>query len=145
MSINQKIPWKDEYNLGIKNIDTQHKKLFELVNRLYDLEDSKSSKEELRVILYEFSDYVKVHFKEEEEYMLSIGFPGLEEHKKKHMQIVDNLTQIITTPATLSIIKTKMRVVAKRALLDHITDVDIKIKEFLGKSDAEEIFDISDL
>lgn len=139
------IPWDDKYLLGIKEVDIQHRKLFDLVNKLYGL-DENSTKDELRVILYAFSDYVKTHFKDEEAYMLLIGYPDLKKHKKIHESIVEMLRQLISTPASLEIIKTKMRVVAKRALIDHIANVDMKIKEFVATQDiVEEIFDISDL
>ena len=144
-SSSQKVPWDDRYKLGIDRIDTQHEKLFELVNRLFELEDSNSNKEELRSILYEFSDYMKTHFHDEEEYMSMIDFPELEEHKKLHQEIIDSLTQIITTPAKLSIIKSKMRIVSKRALIDHIMHEDTKIKMFVSEQEEEDIFDISDI
>ncbi len=144
MSSSKKIPWSDEYSIGIKGIDFQHKKLFDLVNRLYDLDET-SSKEDMRVILYEFSDYVKVHFKDEEAYMLSVDYPELEQHKKKHENIVETLTQVISKPASLDIIKTKMRVIAKRALIDHIVHEDMKIKKFVSEDIDEEIFDLNEL
>ncbi len=144
MPSNQKIPWRDTYKIGIKDIDTQHRELFDIVNRLYDLEDEQSIKEKLRTILYEFSDYMKTHFKDEEEYMLSIGYPLLKEHKQIHEDIIKSLTTIITTPAKLPIIKSKMRVVAKRVLIEHILNEDMKIKMFLlEKGEEEEVFDIS--
>ncbi len=146
MPSNKKIPWSDEYNLGIKGIDFQHKKLFDLVNRLYDLDDS-SSKEDLRVILYEFSDYVKTHFSDEEAYMESINYPELEKHKLIHQHIVETLINLINKPATLAVVKTKMRVVAKRVLIEHIIDEDMKIREFvdLHEDIDEDVFDITDL
>ncbi|MDD2906832.1 MAG: hemerythrin family protein [Sulfurimonas sp.] len=145
MSNNQKIAWDNSYRLGIKKIDQQHKKLFELVNRLYDLEEGVNTKEELRVILYEFSDYVKVHFQDEEDYMTSIAFPDLKNHKLLHEHLVDSLSKIIQTPAKLDIIKTKMRVLAKRVLIDHILQEDTKIKLYALQNCDEEIFDISDI
>jgi len=141
----QKIPWDKRYQLGIEMIDTQHKKLFDLVNRLYDLEDSKNVKEELRVILYEFNMYMQIHFEDEEEYMASIDYPDLQEHKKLHKDIIDSVNNIIVTPAKLGIIKSKMKVVAKRALVDHIMNEDTKIKLYVVEKEAEEIFDISDI
>jgi hemerythrin len=145
MSSNQKIPWDDRYKLGIEKIDTQHEKLFELVNRLFELEDSHSDKEKLRTILYEFSDYMKTHFRDEEEYMSLIEFPDIEEHKKLHQEIIESLTQVISTPAKLNIIKSKMRIVSKRALIDHIVHEDTKIKMFVTEQEDENIFDISDI
>lgn len=142
MPHNPKIPWDDSYIIGIKAIDNQHKKLFDLVNRLYDVEEGENSKEELRTILYEFNDYMKVHFKDEEEYMASIDFPDLKNHRKIHQKLIENLATIIHTPAKLEIIKTKMRVVAKRVLIDHIMHEDIKIKLYALKDCNEEIFDL---
>ena len=111
---NGKVRWEDSYSIGIESIDIQHKKLFELVNKLYDLKDNSNIKEEIRDILYAFREYTITHFQDEEFYMKSIGYPELEEHKLMHEHIIDSLSQIINTPANLSIIKTKMRVVAKR-------------------------------
>ncbi len=146
MSLNQKVPWDDSYKIGVDAVDEQHKHLFDVVNRLYDLEDGADVKEELRVILYEFNDYMKVHFQDEEDYMLSIGFPTLEEHKKIHASIMKSLAQIIHTPAKLAIIKSKMRVVAKRVLVEHILNEDTKIKLFLiGKEKEESVFDLEDM
>lgn len=145
MSPNKKIPWDNRYEIGIETVDEQHKKLFDLVNKLYELEDGKDTKEELRTILYDFSEYMKVHFKDEEDYMSSIKFPLLFEHKQLHREIIDALAQIIHTPARLGIVKSKMRIVSKRVLVDHIMNEDSKIKLFLLEQENDEIFDISDL
>jgi len=143
---NEKVHWEDSYSIGIKEIDDQHKKLFDLVNKLYDLEDNENIKEDMREILYAFRDYTIVHFKDEEEYMRSIAYPELEKHKKKHERIVNSLSQIISTPASLSIIKTKMRVVAKRILVDHIIEEDHKIAIYKESNIAEEeVFDLDDI
>ena len=37
----QKIKWDDAYSLGIKNIDDQHKKLFDIVDKIFSLQESK--------------------------------------------------------------------------------------------------------
>ena len=90
---------------------------------------------------------MNTHFKDEEEYMSSIKYPQLEEHKKLHQELIDYLASVIKTPAKLEIIKTKMKVVAKRALIDHIMNEDTKIKLFkiTQGGDSEEIFDITDI
>ncbi len=143
---NEKVHWEKSFAVGIKEIDDQHKKLFDLVNKLYDLEDNANIKEDIREILYAFRDYTLVHFKDEEEYMKSIAYPALEEHTKIHERIIDSLSQIISTPASLSIIKTKMRVVAKRILIEHIIEEDHKIALFQkSNTTSEEVFDLDDI
>lgn len=141
---NKKILWDDRYKIGIRSIDNQHKKLFDLVNKLYDLDETKNLKEEMREILYEFNDYIKTHFDDEEIYMRSIGYPLLGEHEKLHADIIDTITKIIQTPATLNIMKSKMRIIAKHALVDHILHEDSKIKIFLVEEGIESIHEIGD-
>ena len=146
MKSTQQIPWDDRYLISIEGIDTQHKKLFQLVNRLYDLDDATTTKDDLRVILYEFNEYMKVHFSDEEEYMLSIAYPDLEKHKELHSDIIDSFTKVIQAAASLNLMKVEMKVIAKSILIDHILNEDSKIKLFLLDSEInEEIFDISDL
>ena len=144
----QQIPWDDAYLLGIKKLDAQHKHLFDLVNKLYNLKEENYTKEELRSILYKFSEYMKTHFHDEESYMQRIDYPAIDEHKKVHAKIIDSLHTLIETPMKLPLLKSKMKIVAKRSLIDHILYEDIKIKKFaqsnfeIGKVD-EEIFELS--
>ena len=144
MDHNEKVHWCDSYLLGIKLIDNEHKKLFELVNELYNVEDGPNVKEKIRKILYSFSDYTAIHFKDEEEFMKSISYPDLEEHKKIHQMIIENLSHIIHTPATLGIIKSKMKIVAKRILIEHILNEDMKISRYIQDSPhlKEKIYDV---
>ena len=147
MPSNQKIPWHNEYNIGVKEIDKQHKKLFDLVNTLYELNDKSNIREDLRKILYDFSYYTKTHFQDEEEYMLSIDFPLYKEHKQIHQNILKALSKILSTPAKPNIIKSKMKIAAKRLIIDHIVHEDMKIKLFLLEKEekiSEEIFIIND-
>ena len=130
---NQEIPWKEEYRIGIDDIDKQHMKIFETINKLYAFEPYQETKENIRTVLYDFSDYMNTHFKDEEKYMLSINYPFLEEHKKLHEDIINTLHEIIYFPACLSIIKSKMKIVAKKTFIHHITHDDIKIKDFVLK------------
>ena len=43
----------------------------------------------------ELVDYVVKHFKDEESYMASIGFPNLEEHKKLHGNLLVELNKFV--------------------------------------------------
>ncbi len=138
------IAWNDDYNLGIDSIDIQHKHLFEIANRIFSLKESSKVKEEIRVILYELSDYTQKHFEDEEAYMLEIGFPELEDHKQLHKKIVDLVASILDNNHRLDTIQTKMRVIAKRALIEHILHEDMKIQEY-QESLEDDSFDLDSL
>jgi len=125
------IEWDEGYSLGISNIDIQHKNLFEIAGKVFSLKESPNVKEEIRIILYELNDYIKKHFAEEEAFMEEISFPDSDYHKKLHRKIVENVTSITKNNHRLDTIQTKMRIIAKRALIEHIMNEDMKIKLFL--------------
>ncbi|MCF6340804.1 MAG: hemerythrin family protein [Sulfurimonas sp.] len=146
MSIDKEILWNDRYKLGIDIIDTQHKHLFDIVEQLYALDDTENTKEEFKSILNEFSEYMKTHFKDEEGYMLSVQYPNLEEHKQLHQDLIDKLVVTIKSSSKLNILKIKIRIIAKRVLIEHIVNEDIKIKLFgMSKINNNLIFDSSDI
>lgn len=77
--------WQDRFNIGVDVIDREHKKLFNVLNKLfaYGKEEEKSKWVCQEAIKY-FRDHALQHFSEEEEYMQSIHYAGLETHKHIH-------------------------------------------------------------
>ncbi len=77
--------WEERYNIGVDIIDTEHKKLFRVINRLFSFieEEDKSSWVCQEGIKY-FKGHAMKHFAEEEGYMESIHYPELETHKRLH-------------------------------------------------------------
>jgi len=75
--------WRDEYCLGVKEIDNAHRQLFYIINQLLDHHEKDSEwvcQEGIRF----FKVYALKHFAEEESYMASIGYEDLEQHKRVH-------------------------------------------------------------
>lgn len=91
------IQWSEEYRLGLKDIDEQHKNLFAIANKAYEL-----LKNELRLdkydqileILDELRDYTATHFSQEEQYMASIGYPKLLSHKVQHSDFIEKISNV---------------------------------------------------
>jgi len=135
----EEVQWENKYCLGIKKIDDQHKHLFELANQVFKLEED-NSKVEIRELLVEFSEYMKTHFKDEEEYMKSIDFPELQYHKKLHEDIVQTLSNISKDVTSISELKHKMKDIAKKVLIEHIVDADMKIKNIQNQEVDLSIF-----
>lgn len=77
----------DDCLTGIPEIDKEHKKLFLLINEIYDLlhnDRLKDKYREVRKILAELRRYTVEHFANEEAYMESIHDAELELQKKEH-------------------------------------------------------------
>ncbi|MCH5322291.1 MAG: hemerythrin family protein [Helicobacter sp.] len=124
------IKWDDSYSIHNAHIDKQHQKLFNLAEKAYSLAHKHTSPEELRVVLMEFFDYVKEHFRDEEIYMQAIEYPDLEHHKKIHRELTQSLIYLIKELKTINDVKEGLSVIAQKWLLEHIVKEDIKIEQY---------------
>jgi hemerythrin len=80
--------WKDEYAIGVYEIDEQHKRLFTLVERLQRACDEGADREVIDMALRELIEYTKTHFGFEERMMLAHGYEDRDEHRKYHAKFV---------------------------------------------------------
>lgn len=131
------INWHDSYSIHNKKIDEQHKILFELAKKASLMGNKYTSREEIKDILAEFFDYMKVHFSDEEAYMELIGYPELDEHKKLHKYIIQELATTILNIKNVNEMKEKLGVIAQEWLLGHILHQDMLIEKYRAKSFIE--------
>jgi hemerythrin len=85
--------WRDKYELGVPLIDEQHKELFRRVESFLQVLRSEAKWDEkvqkVNETLEFMKGYVVEHFRDEEEYQQSIGYPGYEAHKQIHIGMVN--------------------------------------------------------
>lgn len=82
----QSMQWSDRFSVGNKELDFQHLKLINLLNRLILISATQSIHSEIiKSILDEMTTYAHVHFKTEERLMEAYNYPGMKEHKKQHL------------------------------------------------------------
>lgn len=87
----------DNYLVGIDLIDKEHKELFRIVdkaNHLIKSYNASSSYDKIIEILNELKEYTKEHFGDEEEFMESIHYKGIEAQKRAHEAFIDKLENI---------------------------------------------------
>lgn len=85
------------YHTGIEIIDDEHRRLFEIIKETNDLMEEKLLHDKYDGIVHilgELKSYTIKHFADEEEYMESIGYEGLEAQKVAHMAFMDRLNDI---------------------------------------------------
>ncbi len=92
-----KFEWNEIYELGIQEIDLQHKKLISISNELYDIatKGDVNLKITMSKILKNLTDYTVYHFTSEEEFMKKYGYQGAPMHKIAHDNFVAEVTQQI--------------------------------------------------
>ena len=83
--------WKPSYDLGIPEIDHDHRLLVGMINELYEAMKQGQGYELMNELLNRLIDYVGKHFETEEGFMRAGNYPGILEHEKEHQQFRANI------------------------------------------------------
>ena len=86
-----KMQWKDEYSLGIAEIDAQHRELLSLFGRISQGIVAGASWSDLHYRVSELRQFADFHFAFEEGLMRMFGFPGVQEHTSAHRALFSKL------------------------------------------------------
>jgi hemerythrin len=81
------VVWQETNSVGNKTLDEQHKRLLDILNRLYDAM-SAVAPVRVRALTEELVNYTREHFRDEERMLLRAGYPNLEQHKSIHQTMV---------------------------------------------------------
>ena len=92
------------------------------------LDPQRTSKGQLAIIMKQFFEYLREHFKDEEAYMQSIDYPLLNLHKKLHENIVEAFTDMLKQTQEVETLMKKMQVVSHEWLIGHVLDHDLHIE-----------------
>ena len=106
--------WSNAYSLDNTEIDNQHKKLFEILNRLFDICVGKNDLDTVETVMDDLESYTDYHFKFEEQHMHDVGFYDIDNHRAAHSYF------------------TKEIKFAKRRQLHDKSSTDNKLIEFLS-------------
>lgn len=88
------IRWNDSYSIGLKIIDTQHKRWIEFINILYREYKLKAKKEDILEHMAKLLDYADYHFGFEEKYMEDFKCDALCGHKDVHADFVGRIIKL---------------------------------------------------
>lgn len=78
------LTWKDDYSVGVAQIDGEHQNLIEMINYAYDSIVEGKEQEVLADIVGDMKVYASEHFSTEEGLMRKYGYPESNEHKAVH-------------------------------------------------------------
>ena len=87
------ITWEKKFSVENNTIDTQHKKLIDLINQLFDSMREGKSKDILENLLKALVDYTVYHFDEEEKMMKAVNYANYEPHIKIHETFVAKIKE----------------------------------------------------
>ncbi len=79
----QRVEWGQEFEIGIKVIDSQHRRIVDYINSLVDMGDN-GSHQEIAGLLEALLDYTYSHFAFEEALMEEAGYEFIAIHQNTH-------------------------------------------------------------
>lgn len=80
--------WSDRYSVGNNDIDNDHRRLFEIINMLQEMQLTGDNAGKFAEVLSSLFDYSMYHFNREEEYMNQISYDEIEAHRNEHKKYI---------------------------------------------------------
>jgi hemerythrin-like metal-binding protein len=121
--------WKDSYSIGIDTIDTQHKQLFDIMNKIYVASEEESDLEMIMPLFDQLQDYTKYHFDEEEQFFTTLSESNIEQHKNEHQFFINELEKIKQQSLRIGTISLELLYFLNDWLVNHIQVEDPKYLE----------------
>jgi methyl-accepting chemotaxis protein/hemerythrin len=133
------MPWTKEIEIGIPEIDTQHKKLIDLINKLYDSMKANQGVENLLHLYDELVEYTIYHFDFEEDFISKKGYTHVPNHRQLHENLkADVAAQREKFANGESVIGFNLLSFLEDWIRTHIMIQDRKYADFiLGKEEAK--------
>lgn len=101
------VAWDSKFEIGLPQIDIQHKKLVELCNNLYHQimihKEKNDWKNDCVMALKECVAYVQTHFADEEKLMIASNYESYTNHKAIHTAFAKKVLEFSQSFETLSI------------------------------------------
>lgn len=119
-------PWDDKLITNYVKIDNDHKKLVDLINKLYDAMLSGKGRDVCGRVLDELFDYAKTHFALEERLMEANNYAKTAEHKAEHAHLVKKVSEFkIEYDLDISLtVNTSLLTFLRDWLINHIAKSD---------------------
>ena len=118
--------WKDSYDLGVHDMNEEHKVLISIMNKLFRYWEEGKEFEVLRDTIDELGSYTLKHFEDEERYMESLDYPDLKVHKIIHQDLLKKFKKYQEEFQTSGEISEKFFDFLKLWLSAHIQGIDMK-------------------
>lgn len=87
--------WREEFSVGIEEVDHEHKELIELIGNLQQSLHGGADTDQVVEALGEIYAQISAHFALEEKMMRKTRYPQFADHKEDHETLLDDLRDIM--------------------------------------------------
>ncbi len=86
------VGWSEDLTVGVAVVDADHRKLFSLVNYLYDSMIAGKDKPVIDEFIDSLMIYTRQHFEREEAFFEETDYPDRAAHKKEHEALIAQIS-----------------------------------------------------
>lgn len=120
---------------GVGKMDSQHRRLFDLINELNDAITNGKGRTVMTRVLDSLIDYTELHFGEEERVLEQIRYPDIEIQKRAHRAFVAKAREFkVDFESGKGMVSTSIVNFLNDWLVKHIGGLDKKYAPFMKKS-----------
>lgn len=120
-------------------IDSEHRELFKMINNLQDACSQGKGRTQIESSVKFLMDYVKKHFKDENDLQDKSNYPGIAEHKKFHQSYMLNMDkagrELLAKNADIASLAEVNRQIG--ILVSHIKTEDKKLAAHVRSMDGK--------
>ncbi len=128
------LSWRDEYRVGIAQIDAEHQYLFKLINEFHHEHTRGGKSQDVLMVLNRLVAYAEEHFQREEALMQSIGYPRLERQHDLHEKLFSSIFSLNEKLSRNSVkVDSETLRFLKDWLVEHIVKEDTDIGDFMKR------------
>ncbi|MGB3211281.1 MAG: bacteriohemerythrin [Desulforhopalus sp.] len=125
------ISWRNEFSVGVKEMDDQHKKLIGMINKLIAEQKTLTDPKTIADLLTEMTDYAQVHFRAEEYLMAEYGYDQKHIQEEQHQAFIEKTVSFYSaSDLGPNILSEALLDYLRIWLVGHILKEDMKYKEF---------------
>jgi len=135
-----KVEWHEYLSVGVEEIDSQHRHLFDKFNAMLASCERGDSADEINRLFAFLGAYVITHFSDEERLMQRLGFPDYPRHRDLHqaftLQVAALKDRLINEGPTPSLVAT-LCLTINGWLIEHISGIDRAIGKFVKETKTQ--------
>jgi hemerythrin-like metal-binding protein len=122
------------HGVGVEAIDSEHRQMIDIINRINDLIEKGGQLEDARDAMDELLTLTQGHFVHEERIMEQSAYPGMAAHTEEHRKLLEQMRNLIGDAKRT---RSSLRIGLVPAFLSdwaerHILQDDRKLGEFLA-------------
>ena len=133
------VEWSKKLEIGIPEIDIQHRRLLDLLNEVQrEAQMAAPSFQALDDVFDALEQYVTTHFHDEEALMQRVGYDFFDHHKQEHLDLVAQVEEKRRAYFRGELDAITMHQWLLHWLIGHIAGSDTLIATFMAKQAAAE-------